>query len=73
MKSHVDAGDLFSNVLSLVLVVVLVGLTLALYRSFDGDVMAMLTWAGNFIAGLVQTIADWFSSNPFFQDLVRGH
>lgn len=65
-----DAGSLFGTVGSLIGVILLIGLALALFNRFDGDVLSILTWAGNGVFGFISWIAKVLSDNTFFQELV---
>ncbi len=71
LVSRTDEGSLFGTVGSLLGVLVLIGLGLALYKSFDGDVMAILTWAWNGVISVIEWVADFFTNNSFFQNAVK--
>lgn len=71
LVSRSDVGSLFGTVGSLIGVILLIGLALALFNRFDGDVLSVLTWAGNGVFGFISWIADLFAGNSFFQQAVR--
>lgn len=51
--------------------VVVVGLIIALLRAFDWDVVALIEWVFNFIFTITNKIADMFSNNDTFNNIVK--
>lgn len=54
------------------LLLVVFGLVLALLRAFDWDVFAVLTWAYDIVFFVVDSIADFFSNNQTFNEVVKS-
>ena len=71
LVSRGDEGGLVSTVLSLLSALVLIGLAIALYKSFDGDLLAILNWGWNWVIVAIEWVADAFAGNAFFQDAVK--
>ncbi len=59
-------------ILSGVGTIILIGLGIALLNAFGWDFGAVVEWAVGLFLGLVNTVADWFTENTFFQRLVHS-
>lgn len=59
-------------IISALVSVVVVGLALALLRSFDWDIGELMNWAWSFVMTLVESVADFFTGNKTFQKVVSS-
>lgn len=59
-------------IISSLVSVVVIGLALALLRSFDWDIAELLNWVWGFVIGLVESVADFFTGNKTFQKVVSS-
>lgn len=64
-------GGLGGIIFSLFMFVVLGGLFLAVLKQFDGDVVAAVSWIGDYIWNLIKQVADKFSNMDGFQQLFK--
>jgi len=51
--------------------IVVVGLIIALLRVFDWDIVALIEWVFDFIFTITNKIADMFSNNDTFKNIVK--
>lgn len=58
-------------ILQIVGYVIIAGLMLALLRAFDWDVIALVQWIADFVMNIVNAIADSFSRNQTFNEVVK--
>lgn len=54
-------------IVTLILFIAFAGLTLAVLRQFDGDLMAAISWFIDFIVKAAARVADWFSEQATFR------
>lgn len=52
--------------------IIVAGLGIALLNAFNWDIAAVFTWAWNGISTLVSSVAEFFTGNPTFQQIVSS-
>lgn len=55
-----------------IVMLVVVGLFIAIMRQFDWDFIAAFDWLFGLFFSIVNWIADFFSSNPTFQEVTNA-
>lgn len=56
-------------IVSLIIFIILAALFMAVLRQFDGDIVEAFEWIFNWIADLINRVADKFSEMPGFRNI----
>lgn len=56
-------------IISLIIFIILAALFMAVLRQFDGDIVEAFEWIFNWIADLINRVADKFSEMPGFRNI----